>query len=91
MVTDLSDELRRAWAETDRVRAVLRSVEWSAFEQTDYDGVGVPCCPSCGGFKPDHELAAHYVAEDSGKTQYHQGYVLGHKDGCALVAALAPA
>ncbi len=77
MNAETAEELRRAWAETERVRAVLRDVEWSAVENVDWDGVTAACCPSCGGIKP-------------GEYKNDSKAPFGHLDTCALVAALLP-
>lgn len=77
MTTEMSDELRRAWVEVERVRAVLRDVEWAAQEHVYYDGVTAQCCPSCRGIKP-------------GEDRYESRTPYGHLETCKLIAALGP-
>ncbi len=76
-MSDLSEELRQAWAEIDRLRAFIKGIEWSGFEVLYYDGAGSHACPACSGLMPGEP--------DFGSDAPH-----GHVDNCALVAALAP-
>lgn len=78
MSAELSAELSRAWADTERARAILRSVEWMGVESVYWDGITAACCPSCGGIKP-------------GEDKYDSKTPFGHSEDCALVAALGPA
>lgn len=78
-MADLSNELRRAWAETDRLRAFVRSIEWSSFRVLSWDGAGSAACPGCDGVKPGEPIF-HDENEQ----------FVGHRDDCPLVAALAP-
>lgn len=75
-------EIVRLWDELDRVRAVLKSLEWSGLEVVYYDGCTAACCPACGGFRPGE----HTCDKEAQKQKSH----FGHFDNCALVAALAP-
>lgn len=71
--------LRDAWAEIDRLRAFIKSLEWSGTAIVDYDGVDTECCPSCNGLEPGGTRGAW-------SRDYHEG----HREDCALVAILAP-
>jgi hypothetical protein len=77
MTNSLSDELRSAWAEIDRLREVLRSIEWSGSIDVWWDGVTAACCPACSGVKP-------------GEATYGTKVTFDHFEDCALHRALAP-
>lgn len=71
--------VREAWAELDRLRTFLRSLEWAGTAVIDYDGVTAACCPSCGGIKPGEEWSTLRPSE------------FDHRPDCEFVAALRPA
>lgn len=72
--------LREAWAEADRLRAFIRSIEWNGLVVVGYDGFSAACCPSCGGLKPG---AVVEFEKD------HKPSDWDHQPNCALIAALA--
>lgn len=72
--------LREAWAENDRLRAFIRSIEWNGTSITGYDGFSTASCPACGGFKPGA------IVEDEGQ---HERSEWGHQPSCKLIEALS--
>jgi hypothetical protein len=72
--------------EIDSLRTLLRDLEWSGSVEVDYDGVAAACCPGCGGIKPGEDLPGPVFPNDPD----HRPERYGHRDGCELVAALAP-
>lgn len=76
----LTDDIKASWAETDRLRALLKTLEWSGSTVVYYDGASADSCPSCGGIKPG-EIVYEAYSDDS-----H----FGHAADCELDAALAP-
>ena len=77
MSQELMLELRGMWGEVDRLRVVLRSLEWAGTEVVYYDGETAVRCPSCRGFKP-------------GEVTHQDDSQMGHFDDCKLLAALGP-
>jgi hypothetical protein len=75
-MSDVYSELKASWAEIDRLRNILKSLEWNGQEVIDYDGITAKCCPWCFGLKP-------------GEPTYN-GNRVGHGDKCELEMALAP-
>jgi hypothetical protein len=63
-------------AEREETLALLREVEWGGTGSTDYDEVE-PCCPSCGGFKPNPQ--ARQVSPQTGEP-----FRFGHAPDCRV-------
>lgn len=72
IASEVSEELRRAWAEIDKLRTFVRSLEWSGLTVVYCDGSAADSCPSCGGIKPGEVTFDDFE------------YTFGHEDDCAL-------
>jgi len=76
-MSDVYTELKASWAEIDRLRTILKGLEWNGSQVVYYDGESAQCCPWCGGFKP-------------GELIYDTKGTFGHGDKCELEMALTP-
>jgi hypothetical protein len=68
------DQIKKMAADAQRLRALLKRVEWGGLDDCSY-----PVCPVCQGNDPAY-VGRGIPEEDRHRT--------GHKPGCELAAAL---